>query len=292
MNANSIDDVFDPVEWLRRVGASGPEGGGILYVRDVIGPRQACRIHWAQRMLSDVIPLGQPKQVDFFVLSVGESPERSGTKIGGLPWWPRKRAWPLSDQQKPLPFIAQFNFRKSLDIVGELPGDVLLLFGDQCRPSTLGVSWQSLDCNSPLVDANDIPDNSAIPRFFGSRWRTEIFPDAQCPLEPVALRDGTIVKEPWFACRPMGMQIGAGPLSSGCFDGNPKRHRIIASLTSLFPILGSRHPFLNRSQPVQKSEVDTLTLPLTDIRDADGFGVVGILWDETHGETLVRHINL
>ena len=293
VNANSInDDVFDLVEWSKRVGPSGPDGGGVLYVRDVIGPRQACRIHWAQRMLSDVIALGQPKQVDFFVLSVGESPERDRTKIGGLPWWPRKRAWPLSDQQKPLPFIAQFNFRKSLDIVGELPADVLLLFGDLFGPSTLAVRWQSLDCESSLVGADDIPDNSAIPRFFGSRWRTEIFPDARCPLEPVALRDGTVVKEPWFACRPLGMQIGTGPFSRGYFGGDPTRHRTIASLSSIFPILGSRHPFLNHSQPMHESEVDALTLPLTDIRDADGFGVACILLDETRGETLVRHINL
>ncbi len=293
VNPHSInDDVFDLVEWSRRVGPSVPERGGVLYLRDVIGPRQAWRVHWAQRMLSNVIALGRPKQVDFFILSVGEAPERGRTKIGGLPWWPRKRPWPLSDQQKPLPFIAQFNFGKSLDIGGELPGDVLLLFGDPFQPSTLAVRWQSLDCEFPLVDAEDIPDNSAIPRLFGSRWRTEIFPDARCPLEPVALPDGTIVKEPWFACRPLGMQIGIGPFSHGCLGGDPRRHRTIASLSSVFPILGSRRSFLNHSQPLQESEVDTLTLRLTDIWDADGFGVACILLDETHRETLVRHINL
>src|SRR5262249_17436874 len=65
---------------------------------------------------------------DVFVFAKGEPPRRELTKVGGLPYWPARRAWPRDDEGNPLAFLAQFCFADSRDITGELPGDVLLIF--------------------------------------------------------------------------------------------------------------------------------------------------------------------
>lgn len=66
---------------------------------------------------------------DLFVFARGEPERREITKIGGVPYWPAGREWPRSSAGTPMTFIAQFNFADSLDIVGQLPGDLLVIFG-------------------------------------------------------------------------------------------------------------------------------------------------------------------
>jgi hypothetical protein len=58
----------------------------------------------------------------------GEPAQRFVTKVGGLPYRPADLAWPRAAYRTPLTFLAQFCFRDSQDLVGRLPGDVLLLF--------------------------------------------------------------------------------------------------------------------------------------------------------------------
>src|SRR5262245_46005232 len=72
--------------------------------------------------------LGRTKPVDVFVLAKGEPPVRDATKIGGVPYRPRAKPWPLTPDGKPATFLAQFNFMQSRDILSSLPGDILLMF--------------------------------------------------------------------------------------------------------------------------------------------------------------------
>ncbi|MEM6673876.1 MAG: DUF1963 domain-containing protein [Planctomycetota bacterium] len=65
----------------------------------------------------------------------GSGPNPRMTRIGGTPWLPKGAAWPHLDGV-PLGFLCQFNFEDSRDLVGDLPGDVLLVF--VVDPETLG----------------------------------------------------------------------------------------------------------------------------------------------------------
>lgn len=69
----------------------------------------------------------KPLPTDVFVWARGEAPDRRFTKIGGVPFLPRGTAWPLFRGQ-PMTFLAQFAFHDSRDLVGKLPGDLLLVF--------------------------------------------------------------------------------------------------------------------------------------------------------------------
>lgn len=78
-----------------------------------------------------------PAQSDEYVASdlltwvKGEPPDRFITKIGGLPYRPSSVPWPLRPSGQPMTFLAQFCFADSTDLVGSLPGDVLLIFASQ-----------------------------------------------------------------------------------------------------------------------------------------------------------------
>jgi hypothetical protein len=65
---------------------------------------------------------------DQLTFAAGEPPDRFATKIGGLPYRPASAPWPLGRDGKPLKFLAQFCFADLKDLVGSLPGDVLLVF--------------------------------------------------------------------------------------------------------------------------------------------------------------------
>src|SRR5262245_52323890 len=85
---------------------------------------------------------------DVFVWARGEPPNPAMTKIGGVPYRPRSSTWPRNGEGKPVRFIAQLCFADSRDIFGELPGDVLLIFGDDdallVEPERLVFEWSGL----------------------------------------------------------------------------------------------------------------------------------------------------
>jgi hypothetical protein len=64
---------------------------------------------------------------DLFVWGTGKPPDRRLTRVGGTPWLPKRIPWPDIDGVVPS-FLCQFDFRDSRDLVGELPGDLLLVF--------------------------------------------------------------------------------------------------------------------------------------------------------------------
>lgn len=101
---------------------------------------------------------------DVFVFARGEPSNRSVTKIGGLPFWPKRRDWPVGKSGNPMSFVAQFCFADSMDLFDSLPGEILLIFSD----GIYGKDWTEGDTGairfewvnrseSNLVEAEDIP---------------------------------------------------------------------------------------------------------------------------------------
>lgn len=71
------------------------------------------------------------KPVDLFVWSNGEPEKRFLTQVGGLPFLPEDRPWPLDSKGRPRIFVAQLSFVDSKDILPiDTPGEVLLIFAE------------------------------------------------------------------------------------------------------------------------------------------------------------------
>jgi hypothetical protein len=101
---------------------------------------------------------------DVFVWARGEAPNPAMTKIGGLPYRPKSIPWPLDDQEMPIRFIGQVCFADSRDIVGDLAGDVLLIFGDDdallAEPERLVLEWSDLGIGDLITE---IPRTASEP---------------------------------------------------------------------------------------------------------------------------------
>jgi len=115
---------------------------------------------------------------DLFVWGVGESPDRRLTRVGGVPWLPRRTPWPVIGDVVTT-FLCQFDFRDSRDLKGQrvsghLPGDLLLVFvaddntalsGDDQQMRFVWVSAEETD----IVTAADIP-KATYPFDFVTTW--------------------------------------------------------------------------------------------------------------------------
>ncbi len=114
---------------------------------------------------------------DIFIFNRGEPSRREVTKVGGLPYRSTERPWPHSASSSPMTFIAQFCFVDSQDIVGQLPGDVLLIFGDPDNlwdNDNLALVFEWVRLGEPgLIPAEAVPQTDwFIEPCFGSIYRT------------------------------------------------------------------------------------------------------------------------
>jgi hypothetical protein len=117
---------------------------------------------------------------DVMVWAMGEPTNRAVTKIGGLPYRPSAVAWPHDKDSEPLRFIGQLCFADSRDILPELPGDVLLVFGDEDalvdEPERLVFEWWSLT-SAPLVAQVSAVEEPLAP-YHAHLHRTDDWDDA------------------------------------------------------------------------------------------------------------------
>ncbi|MFC1757610.1 DUF1963 domain-containing protein [Planctomycetota bacterium] len=147
---------------------------------------------WRQRRQSTGI------ETDVFVFARGEPDHRHVTKIGGLPYRPANEPWPtcsgapegtapdlveyFQPRGTPMSFLAQFSFVGSSDIVGNLPGDILLIFTEGDTFGTdLHFEWYSSNLTN-LIAPNQVPEGrSPFNPSYGYICRLQ---------EPKALSDG------------------------------------------------------------------------------------------------------
>jgi hypothetical protein len=211
----------------------------------VVGPESVAVIEQLRaEALTDNQYSGERVPTDVFVWARGEPANRAVTKTGGLPYRSADSPWPRSPRGEPLGFIAQICFADSGDLVGELPGDVLLVFGDDealvCEPQQLVFEWSKPGILNPTAE---VPVSAAEPftPYYGVIHRTEDWPDAVEELfqnyrrpEQIAIFEGTKIGG-------VPSPIQADVLPSG---------RFLAALGSISVDRKAPHPFVNVSGPL------------------------------------------
>ncbi len=125
---------------------------------------------------------------DLFVWGTGQPPNPRMTRIGGIPWLPKRTPWPVIGDVVTT-FLCQFNFNDSRDLLGqrvagELPGDILLIFVAEeasllyADENHLRFVWVS-EAETDIVTAADVPSPTAGFEFvtaWGARYRTKDLP--------------------------------------------------------------------------------------------------------------------
>lgn len=198
---------------------------------------------------------------DVFVWNLGEPINRNVTKIGGLPYRDANKEWLYSKSGHPLTFIAQICFSDSKDLVGSLPGDILLIFGETGQ---YGIEWDDDDITSfvfewvsihdfTLVKHEDIPETTWNPlSMYGSIFRTYDYPKSEEHFKQY--------NHPSFLSVLEATKINGNPI---WIQNNPKLSgRFLCSLSSIAPTISGKHqgikikpyPYINRPEPIEFHE--------------------------------------
>src|SRR5690348_4120854 len=83
-------------------------GDFIIHAKNLLERNQWLQSHAAQ---VDAY-LEDGRECIIFTFSRQEPADRMATRIGGLPYWPRERPWPICKEcRRPLVFAAQLDFR-------------------------------------------------------------------------------------------------------------------------------------------------------------------------------------
>lgn len=233
----------------------------------ICGPFSLACIEQHRNKLTNLLATQQSIPTDVFVWSVGEPQQPYLTKTGGMPYWPRDREWPTSNDGVPLNFIAQMCFLDSSDVVEDLPGDVLLLFckGDVFSPDEFEVRWAKVADDTTLWTLEEAPqesENSKVPKLFGSIFRSKDY--FQGPSQAIKDVDNRYDNSKLFIFN--AFKIGG---EATYVQNNTKRdnERFVCQFSSIVPIPG--YSFLNlqelpnrRTSPMSYSK--GFSLPLGD----------------------------
>jgi hypothetical protein len=149
----------------------------------VIGPESlAVNEQLRSEAFADNHYRGARMATDMFVWQPGEPAHPAMTKVGGIPYRSRSSAWPRDHAGKPIRFVAQLCFADSRDISGELPGDLLLIFGDDhallAEPQRLVFEWSGLEIAEPTLEGPQMAAGELLTPYHGVIHRTEDWPDA------------------------------------------------------------------------------------------------------------------
>ncbi|NQT13137.1 MAG: DUF1963 domain-containing protein [Planctomycetes bacterium] len=132
-----VNYEFRLEEWLDRLPLDDEyaRSCGRFSGTEITSPSDICINERLRAEVREQVDWGPAVPVDVFVMATGEPRDRHVTKIGGLPYRPASKPWPKSQDRQPMTFLAQFCFADSKDLVGDLPGEVLLVFASPEGPS-------------------------------------------------------------------------------------------------------------------------------------------------------------
>jgi hypothetical protein len=151
-----------------------------------------------------------------------------------------------------LALLAQFNFTNSGDIVGKLPGDLLLVFGDNSEGhiEPLHTEWQRLGVKD-LIESADMPsDLRPIAPCFGNRCRMMSYPDAVRTTDSKYPQcHGKDVWSPYWIPQLQATQIGRAPFFIQEGDDSLPGHPL-CTIASVQPDSHQPYPWVNVPEPL------------------------------------------
>jgi hypothetical protein len=258
------DYRFDFAHWSQLFPPDRVEGlETIDFVNYATGPFETVLIERLRATAREQFDFGPPVPVDLFVFAQGEPRDRYITKVGGLPYRPAGKPWPqikpsapdarFPSPEGPMTFLAQFCFADSMDLVGNVPGDVLLIFAEDdefARPDALTFEWYDLGLED-LINPQDVPP----PRWtfvncHGYRYRTADYPAGAGLVD----RDGFCGQHMAFLG---GTKIGGvASFIHGEEDEPYRAHlkecRFLGTLSAICPWPKKEWPWIDRQEPYQK----------------------------------------
>jgi hypothetical protein len=209
--------------------------------------------------------LGPTVPADIFVFALGQPPRRDVSKVGGLPYRPRGKPWPTTEGG-PMTFLAQLRFTESRDLVGELPGDLLLIFTRDMslyngEPTCLAFEWYPLGLTDLARPGEVPPPERQFVTCYGLRHRTFDYLDEDRAMRYLrrAIPPGRSTGygrefSLRLLCRLDGMKIGGAPRWFNLND--PERHkpgRFLATLAGVVPDPFAPFPWVNHPSPLPPS---------------------------------------
>lgn len=250
----------------------------------ITGPCDLAHIEQIRTRASEVSDLGSTVPTDVFVFGHGEAGRRDVTKVGGLPYRPRQKPWPTREEGGPMTFLAQYRFTESRDIVGDLPGDILLLFAADERglfwghQSQLLFEWYPLGLTDLATKGELMQTDWEFVTCYGARHRTldyveKIGPRVLKTVIPEKVLDTFPIE---FASlevsRLVGMKIGGLPMLFYSPEERPDLHqlpgRFLCSLATTGPMPEQKYPWINRARPYTFGEGGS---PQLHLEICDGF---------------------
>ena len=205
----------------------------------VVGPKALAVNEQLRTEFAANRPYAGPRvATDVVVWARGEGAIRSATKVGGLPYRDASARWPADNAGTSRRFIGQLSFADSAEIIPGLPGDVLLIFGDDdallSEPEQLAFEWVKLGITD-LV--REVPSGQeGLTPFYGVLHRTEDWADeARLPADArdIGLWEGT--------------KLGGVPRFIQ--DDDVPGGRFIGALGSISVGADQPFPFVNQAEP-------------------------------------------
>jgi hypothetical protein len=238
--ADYPNQYLDQADVEEHVSLMNP-GGDII-----VGPKHLAIIQQLRDEAFNNYPYaGVRIMTDLFVWGRGEPSIRALTKIGGLPYWPVDKPWPRGSDGKQCRFIAQICFADSTDLAGSLPGQVLLIFGDDdallCELERLVFEWLPLGLHDVVTKQVEIDPEELLSPYYGVLHRIADWPEAA----PVLAEE---YRYPGQIAVIEGTKIGGVPSWIQYEEDMPGR--FLCSLGSVSVPPDQEWPFVNLRDPL------------------------------------------
>ncbi len=247
-----VHERLDIEEWIARFPLDEYRDGESICTASDLAKMEQIRREVLRGLREEAVP------TDMFVWGKGEPSRPEATKFGGLPYWPGGEEWPRSTAGEPLTFVGQLCFADSRDLVGEVPGEVLVIFGRwggqpwEPEDPELRFFWRSLG-ERGCISAAAVPKTEfAAPPLYGVIHRTCDYPNSKKLFR--RSYDGALIAVL------EGTKIGGVPR----WIQRPRKPRgkFLGTLGSLVLRTGDPYPLVNVPDPLQRGQDEELRLPM------------------------------
>ena len=216
-------------------------------IPSIVGPRDLiCYLKCRENIIEKSKLFRAKHPVDYLVWAKGNADNVSCTKVGGVPYRPLSRPWPRNKSGNHLPFICQFNFVNSRDIVNT-ENDVMLFFAD-IRDSNIEdwcIEWHDLTLLDDEVITPPPEDLLVYEPYHGYLFRHyNLDEDIRDLYNSKRISQKYNLSVPNASC--IGNFIEGGPSDERFISNSIGNHNLLCRLASIeFSYPSKPHPFVN-----------------------------------------------